>query len=81
MRAEPAAAERLAAHGRARAMGVLGLPRVAELGNRLLFAVRYEDRVVAEALASRRPHGDPSLERAGAAQPASVRRKETSSET
>src|SRR5436190_18207572 len=54
------------------AVGVLRLPFVPELGDRPLLAVRDEDRVVAEALAPLRRDGDPTLERARAAELASI---------
>src|SRR5919201_484459 len=48
-------------------MRVLGLPLVAQLGDRLLLAGREEDRVVAEALAPTWLHAYSSLEDAGSA--------------
>ena len=49
---------------RARPVRVLALPRVAQLGDRPLLALRHEDRVVAEALRATTLGGDPALERA-----------------
>ena len=43
-------------------MGALGLPCVAELGHRLLLAVRDEDRVEAEAGRAARLPGDVPFE-------------------
>src|SRR5215203_2678598 len=43
-------------------MRVAGLPVVAELGHRLLLAIRDEHRVVAEPLGAARRLGDPPLE-------------------
>src|ERR1700758_3638413 len=57
-------------------MGVLSLPRIPQFRHRPLLALRNEDRVVAEALASGRRLRDPSLERARAAKLASVRGEE-----
>src|SRR5260221_14241829 len=44
------------------------LPRVAELGDGALLALRDEDRVVAEAFGAARLRRDPALEDAGAAE-------------
>src|SRR5437879_13593794 len=62
--------------GRARAVRVLGLPLVAELGNRAMLVRRDEDRVVAEPLAAGRRLGDPAFEDSGAPELAPVGRDE-----
>src|SRR5207248_1087391 len=51
-----------------RAVGVLRLPLVAELRDRLLLAGRDEDRVEAEAGRAVSLERDPAFERAGAAE-------------
>src|SRR5690349_10181096 len=57
-------------------MRVPRLPVVPQFRDRLVLPLRNEDRVVAEALGSRRLVRDPSLERAGPAQLTPVRREE-----
>jgi hypothetical protein len=56
-------------------MRVLRLPAVPQFRDRPLLTLRNEDRVVAEALAPTGFFRDPTLERAGAAKLAAVRRK------
>jgi hypothetical protein len=58
----------------ARAMGVLGLPVVAELCHRLLLALRDEDRVEAETAGSPRLADDAAFEDARAAELGAGRR-------
>jgi hypothetical protein len=55
-------------------VGIGGLPLVAELCHRPVFAVRSEDRVEAEAARAARLVDDRALEDAGAAQVTAVRR-------
>src|SRR5207302_9671360 len=55
-------------------MRVLRLPLVSELGNRVFFAVRDEDRIEPEAFASARLVRDPTCERSRAAELVALRR-------
>jgi hypothetical protein len=54
---------------------VLGLPGVAELGDRSVFACGDEDRIEAEPLGAARLVADAALEDAGAAQLLPLRRE------
>jgi hypothetical protein len=51
---------------------MLRLPRIPQFRNRLLLAVRNEDRVVAEAFVASRLARDPAEQGSGAAQLAAV---------
>src|SRR5579884_649822 len=53
-------------------MGAPRLPVVPQLRHRPLLAIRNEDRVVAEAFGAERRERDPTVERAGAAQLATI---------
>jgi hypothetical protein len=53
---------------RARSVGVLRLPLVAELGDGPVLPVRHEDRVEAEALRAPRLVGDAALEDSGSSE-------------